>query len=412
MIKKFTILITTAAILPMTAAAGGMTVKLSGGLDNQYGIIKQSKKFRYQGADKLRSNALVNNGKLKIEADGQAECGTKYGGMLEFNANTSQSKTGSSDVLKKSMVYAEAGFGRLEAGTYDGAAGKFRENTFEGMDVGTGGALGGDAVFWINSKTNSGADLDSVFILSPDLVVAHDASGSANKVIYYTPKWNGLQAGLTYVPDAAVKGTINSAMSKPGNTFSTTEIEADGSAKDPNAKPGYKNVLDLSVKYDVKFNDVAVSTFVSGEIGQSKKYVVGGQSNSRKPLRAWDVGSSVTYKDFTIGASYGDWGTSGMYKSISKAFKRRSSFYTVGAGYKYNDLAASVTYFNAKAAGGIAGSVASATYDKASMLSFGVEYKLMPGFKPYAEVTNFKLAEHGQPVNKGNLMLVGTKFSF
>jgi len=414
MIKKLTIFITTAAMLPVMAFADGeasskLTAKIGGSLDSQYGVVSQSKAFRYQGANKLKNNSLVNSGKVKIEIDAKAESGLKYGGMMEFNTNTSQSKTGSSNILNKAMIYAEDVFGRLEAGSYDGATGKFRENTFDKIDVATGGAWGGDSVFWINGKTASGKDLDAIFLLSPDLVVAHDASGSANKITYFTPKWNGMQLGLTYVPDSAVKGTVNNAMSQSGNTFNET-IE-NGAVKDPKFKPGYRNVLDLGLKYDVKFNDVAVSSFISGEIGQSKKYH-DTSLHARKPLRAWEIGSSVNYKDLTLGASYGDWGTSGVYKDTTKGNKRRSSFYTLGVGYSICDLSAAVTYFNSKAATGLHGGIKQGKYDKASMLSFALQYKLMPGFVPYAEVTHFKLAEHNQVVNKGNILLVGTKLSF
>ncbi len=385
------------------------TVKLGGSLDTQYGVVKQGSQFKENKEGQLlRNRGLVNNGKIKLEIDYATESDFKYGGMVEFNANTSKSKSGSQTILNKSMMYVEYNIGRFEAGTHDGAAGKFREQVFAPLDVATGGAWGGDSLFWMNKYTKTGKENGSVYILSPDLVVAHDASGSANKISYYSPKYNGIQVGLTYVPDAAVKGTVNEAMKKPDSVFSA----APSNTLNYDEKPGYKNVFDLSIKYEIDIRDVKIASFVTGEMGKSKKYDHNGTINARRPLRAWDAGSVFSYKGFSLGGSYGSWRHSGVYKSFDKSVKQHSSFYTLGAGYSCGDLSTSITYFSSRAAAGIAGGTKQYGYDKAKLLSLGVEYKLMPGFKPYAEVTSFNLGENNQRPNRGVVALFGTKLSF
>lgn len=406
--KKFTLFLLS--VLPLSSTAFSAPVfKLSGSLEAQYGVVKRGSQFKENKEGQLlRSRGLVNNGKMKLEMDYVTESDLKYGGMMEFNANTSKSKSGNQNILNKSMMYAESNIGRFEAGTHDGAAGKFRESVFSPLDVATGGAWGGDSLFWINKHTITGKENESVFVLSPDLVVPHDASGSANKVSYYSPKYNGIQIGLTYVPDAAVKGTVTEVMKKPGNVFSP----APSNTLNYDEKPGYKDVFDASIKYELDVKDVKMASFVTGEMGKSKKYNNNGTLNARRPLRAWDAGSVVSYRGFSLGGSYGNWRHSGVFKSIDKSMKQHSSFYTLGAGYSCGDLSTAITYFSSRAAAGIAGGTKQYSYDKAKLLSVAVEYKLMPGFKPYAEVTSFNLGEHNQRPNKGVVALFGTKLSF
>lgn len=412
MVKNIAIILAAAA-LPMTAVAE-MTVKINGSLDNQYGTVRQSKAFRYKTDKKLNNNAFVNNGKIQVKADAESESGLKYGGMMELNANTSASKTGNSNILNKAMVYAESGFGRLEAGTADGVGGAFKDGAFDALSAGTGG-IEGDAVLWLNGTTASlpnasAQDTDAIFILSPDLAVSHDASGSANKINYFTPKWNGLQLGLSYVPDSATKGTITTANKQAPDVFDDSTEALDG--KDPKYKPGYKNILDMGLKYDANCRDVAIASYASVQFGQSKKYKDSTGVHARRPLHAWEIGSAATYRNFTLGASYGDWGLSGIYKSITNNYKRRSSFYTVGAGYSWNDLSASLTYLNSRAAAGRHGGISQNRYDQAQLLSFGVDYKLLPGVKTYVEATHFKLSQQAISFNKGNVVLTGVKLSF
>jgi predicted porin len=247
--------------------------------------------------------------------------------------------------------------------------------------------------------------------LTPDLVVAHDAIGSSNKISYISPRWNGFQFGLTYLPDAMAKGTVTGIMKYPSKTYSNTEIALNDN--DPSFKPGFRNVYDLAISYETKINQIDLSSFINGEIGTSKNFEdSSGKLYTRKPLRAWEGGASLTFQNFTVGASYGNWGVSGIYKGTSHNYKRHSSFYTLGAGYSMGDLSTAITYFNSRAAGGVTGITQQDKDDKVKLLSFAVQYKLMPGFMPYAEVTNFNLSQHSQVTNKGYISLIGAKISF
>lgn len=406
--------ILSTVMLPSSQAATNFSgknavgISLKGSLNTQYGAVNQSSAFKYQNGNKLRNRALVNDGKVKIEANYKTSENLKYGAMLQINANTSNSDGGNSYILNKTLLFVEGPWGRAESGSYSGPSSSLKDSALGPLSTATGGAYGGDAPLWINSKTASGYNLDIIYILSPDLPVTHDASGSANKITYYTPKWNGLQLGISYIPESSTKGTITKAMSIAKDTF----VDADGSGNDPRYyAPGYKNIFDLSLKHDFKANDISIASFISGQFGESKKYK-DNSLHSRRPLAAFDLGTVVTYKDFSFGASYGDWGLSGVYKSLPKQYKRKSFYYTLGAAYNYQDFTASLTYLNAKAATGKHGGFKQYSYDKTSVTSLGMQYKVLDGLATYAEYTHLNLAEHNQPKNKANVFLVGTKLSF
>jgi hypothetical protein len=60
------------------------------------------------------------------------------------------------------------------------------------------------------------------------------------------------------------------------------------------------------------------------------------------------------------------------------------------------------------------GSAAGAPKAQFTNLSFGVDYRVAPGFMPYAEVSAFKLDTKtpGALKNSGNIILAGTKLYF
>jgi predicted porin len=135
------------------------------------------------------------------------------------------------------------------------------------------------------------------------------------------------------------------------------------------------------------------------------------------------VGLNLGYKGFKIAGSYADLGKSGVAKTLTSG-NRKTKFWDAAVSYKYNALGVSVSYFESKR-GGFAKApsttVANAKANKYTAWSFGVDYKLAPGFMPYAEYTAFKTNDVNRsnvdPSDnsidaKGHVFLAGTKLEF
>ena len=129
--------------------------------------------------------------------------------------------------------------------------------------------------------------------------------------------------------------------------------------------------------------------------GESGKAEVPGHED----LNAYAIGTNLTYDDFNVGASYGDWGTS---LSHSSSTLKDARYVSLGAAYTQGAWATSITYLQSQYHS-----------DKAKITSLGVDYALAPGLTPYAEVT-FADLERALPASTNNAtaLIIGTALNF
>ena len=396
----------------------GPTVTLGGSLDTQFGYQSQKHDFNWAdtGATKQRSKyGLVNDTKVHVKADGH-KGGLKYGGKIVLNTDTSNSKVGESSVAHQTMMYVETSFGRLEGGSYTGA--------YDALHVGatrlgsaTGG-INGDWSYWVDTNVNNSAT-GAKQIVRPGLASEFDRSyvQNASKLTYFTPTFAGFKAGLTWTPDTDQHGTVNNlvGVSKDymsGSTLTSTQVA------------GYKNVFQGGFNYAHKFDKVTFKFSALGEAGKAKKILNGATTYTRHDLRAWELGASAHYMGFGLGGAYGDWGKSGIAKDrnvagtvTSYTGAKAGKYWNVAANYEHAHYSASLGYMASKTGGfGLAGTAFSTAKAKADMFSFGVDYKLAPGFMPYAEVTHFSIKDRTVTTsagkNSGTVFLAGSKLHF
>jgi len=441
------LLLTTALVAlvsPAFAAEKGPTVTLGGSLTTQLGYRQQKGDYRYDNLNSTSGNMLskggiVNDTKINVKVDGQAH-GFKYGGLVSLNADTSANKYGNSNIGYQTMVYGEAKFGRLQAGSYTGAV--------DALSVGAAniakatGGINGDAKYWWNQNIGQAtltndqlADMfnvpaasftdtttftqtvNSTFYVVPSLISNMGTGNTANasKVTYYTPKFSGFKAGLSYIPDTDQHGTIANLTS---TTKKISSINVANGKFTLDNIYSYRDVFSGGVMFDHKMNDVTFKASLLGETGRAKDTSVTSTNaagattalgtEKRHDLRAWEVGASMGFKGFAVAASWGDLGKSGATKDAAgKA--ARSHYWTVGAAYDYSHFGASVTYMESRR-----GNADTSSKSSFKNLSVGMEYRVAPGFMPYAEVSAFKLDSKvaGSTKNNGNIFLAGTKLHF
>lgn len=432
--KKF--LLTTmlvAAVSPAFAHDKGATVTLGGSVDTQYGHRQQKNEYKTDAKNALVKNGIVNDTKLHVKVDGQAH-GLKYGGLVVLNADTSANKYGSSKIGYQTMVYGETKFGRLEAGTYTGAVESLGVSAAK-IARATGG-IAGDSRFWFNQNVNvqgfgtptalTTTDLLNTnviqsFYLNPTLISNKDTGTYSNgsKVTYYTPKFYNLKAGVSFIPDTEQFGTISNL------TGLNKKVGSNGSAPDTVVQTeAFRNVVSGGLHFDHKMNEAHVKASLLGEYGTAKSLAVTGLTPfgqtspkvgfARHNLKAWEAGLSVGVRGFTVAGSYGDLGKSGNFKAdknlTNNVNNSRTTYWTAGAAYAHHHMGVSVTYMESKKGG-----VQKAGFKpKYTNLSFGVDYKVAPGFMPYAEVSSFKLDAKTKTSakNSGNVFLAGAKLQF
>lgn len=429
-------------------ADNGVEVQIGGTLEVQYGNVEQKKDLKdpngINGGIPDRDNlnkmllaskftdkvdrGFANNTKLKFKAKKKdIGCNLEYGGLVELNADVSQSATFNRNVANKTMIYLQGEIGRAELGSYDGAGDTLKISAIN-IAKATGG-IDGDYSNWVPFKAVSkkyNYAMNPLFLTDAYLPYSTDHAKKSNKATYYTPNLNGLTFGVSYVPDVDIKGT----------SAETIQYRTGG----------YKDVIDTGIKYQTKLNnDFELAGSAIAEFGKAKNITFSDQSKfnpaltkdsilKRKNLRAWEVGGQLGYKGFILAGSYGDWGKSGkVVKAVNGANnelpladmkKNDTKYWTLGTSYSYDKFGASLTYMNGKRGLGSIASLydylaatvldSNATYQKSESISVGVEYQALPGLLPYAEFTNFRYKTKLPDIkaNKGNVVLTGVKISF
>lgn len=408
----------------------GISVKVGGDVDIQYGFIDQKEFFRHPASNEnlpqidvtkpasatqfqfgekfTNQNAMTSNGKLKFTAD-KNEANNKYGVEIEARANTSPSSSGNSNFASKVYVFVENTAGRIEAGANDGAS--------EAMSVSAAsvakatGGIDGDYTSWLPYgaiSLDKQHVLNDTFLVYPTLPYASEHAKKANKLTYYTPTINGFKAGMSFVRDVTVQGTTYEALSFKGT--------------------GYRNVIEGGISYENKLEKVRMNLSATGQVGEARDAYIESihRTQELKRLGAWQVGTKVSFEGLNLAGSYGNWGKSGTEKNpLAGTPNKKAQFWTAGLSYNHKDKGGvSLTYMNSEKIGAFAlGSIDyiksnqtlfDAAKQKFHALSFGAEYKVMPGLMPYAEVTtfNYKTPLTDVAGNKGTVVLGGVKLNF
>ena len=380
-----------------SALAEGPTVKVGGYADFQVGSGDQASVYT-QVDDGTYSRDLHTrtDTELHINVDGKTDSGLGYGAYIELEAdvNADDNTAAANNKAERTYIYVESGFGRVEAGATGDAGDALR------VDAGTiaraTGGIAGDFYHYVNLRGDAEAANTNYYIL-PGLPTASgllgnagdgdiSARATANKLSYYSPRIQGLQAGLSYTPDQDERGT---AAGFSGGHDTSLE-----------------NVLNVGLNYQTQLNDVTIEAAVTGETGDKENTAAAIATTDG--LEAYALGLSAGYQGFTLAGSYGSVDEFGNTITDNTS----ASYWTLGGAYEFGPFATSLTYLASEVEN------EDGTNDaEFSNLSVGVDYQLAPGLVPYAEVSFFdtdnNIADTSTTSdNDGTVFLVGTQLSF
>lgn len=366
------------------AEAAGLNVKLGGSYvfeaawKNQDDIDTPSSGH---AATRSRDLVFANDTRVNVSAEGTADNGLKYGAVIELLADTSGPNDGLGGDAERTYLFVEGGFGRIEAGSNYGADQALKVN---GASVATGsGGIDGN---WRRYVNLTGADSSTTvaFVTTPNLPTIENGQNSvsgvlqnANKVSYFTPRFSGFQAGVSYTPDQGDRGTAASLSSELGAQ--------------------YEGVISGGVNYTGQFDQVGVKVAAVGESGDR-------ESGSAEDLSAYEIGAQVSSRGFSVAGSWADWNSSGQSSSATEA-----SYWSAGVGYETGPLGLSLTYLSSEVDG-----ASTADFELTNYV-VGVDYKLAPGLTPYLEVAFFDaddVANGSTNDNSGTVAILGTAVNF
>jgi outer membrane protein OmpU len=399
------ILLTTTALVGFVASsamADGPTITLGGGVDFQAGFSKQKRDYKIDDVTEA-STKFATNSDISVKAEGTTDYGLKYGGVIKLAGDNVHSRTDASDnqlgdqlYVKQAFVFVESNFGRMEAGSQESVT--FQTEVGPGtFGRGTGGVTG-DWDYYVDSNTAiySTAGVNDAKVAANYATRAHLAFDSketrhANKVNYFTPVMSGFQGAVGFTPQTNQMGTakgFNNIHTNPGDVA--------------------RNLVNVALSYHNKFDQIGVAANAGGAFGKAVEPRNPTDVQKRNDLRAYNLGLALSYAGFTLGGNYSNSGKSLTLKTEDGEGRRKNNFYTLGLDYENGPFGAMVAWMAGKS-----------NDNKSGVISVAADYNLAPGFTPYIEGNFFKLtpkqnadATKTAIIQKGNVVIIGTKFNF
>jgi outer membrane protein OmpU len=328
---------------------------------------------------------------IVVRADGKADNGLLYGAKVELqNGSTASVST------DEASVYLSGTWGRIELGDFDGAADTLAIYApLVGIEQ-----IDGDAYDFLDVTTSApvGATAGTRFGIQPffGLVKAPD-SGDATKVMYLTPRFAGIQAGVSYA-------TQNGS-------------EAQNVVALKTQSPGYKDFWEFGANYTGTFAGFSVAvgataSTASGEDRQGPPFTTPAAATELEDFFAWQAGAQIGYAGFKVGGGYIDGDDFGARVNTTAG---DATAWHVGASYTAGPFAVGVTYADAE--GAKPGFTTYASDYKT--YGGGVAYTLAPGFVVQAdlmyvdeEVQNITRAVPVTESTEGYVAVLSTRLNF
>jgi hypothetical protein len=353
------------------------------------------------------------NAQAYIKAANKTASGTKYGAQVAVATTTATQIQQGQTSFNRTFLYTESDIGRFEAGSNDSVASTMRTGA-DSIARATGG-IDGDWANYVALNTYvpttylpaNTAVVSSNFITAPvtALTLAGYNGGAVElprNITYYTPEYNGFQAGLSYTPDN----------SNYGNNIVNVNSTASGYSPAV-ANTTAKNIFSGGLSWKGEFSHKqALKVSAVGET--SSTTVTPAQQTAGTSFydnQSAIFGAEYTYDDFSVAASYGNQGKSGLQKNTTGVEVKGGSFWTVGAAYVQDQIGGSVTYMSSEL-----------NTNAFNLVSLGLDYQVAPGLLPYFEVSYFtmkqklSIASNNNAAsaykNNGTAFILGTKLSF
>ena len=279
-------------------------------------------------ADNDDANAGVNeNTGVDVQSDSEfyftgrttLDNGIKVGVRMELEGNTDER-----DQIDESWMYVEGSFGRINLGGEDNAAMAMH---FQAFDIGIGNF---DAqAKWVQDPTErrgqQGLERGTRFNTmwgrtAPTLDDSH-----AEKITYYTPRMEGFQFGVSWIPN----------------------FEEDASGSIASVSSGYHDGIAVGANFVRKFDKVRVALsagYITAEYPPSTDV----PTNNPGSPSTWSVGASISAGPMRFAGSYGEASNTRHDAGTTMGTSTDGEAHSLGAYYRFGKNMVGVTYWHSE----------------------------------------------------------------
>lgn len=385
----------SASMSAMTVNASDLDVKLQGRIEFTAGHFapKGKEDYKYMSSNKKKTSF---NSSTSIGAiiENQMDNGVVYGAKIGISATAKPSRK------NPSFLYIVSDYGKLELGSNQSAMGQMKITGYSNA-----AAIGGGWDMWPRLNPDNSPEIPYLTGTGNYLdgkSRKKDHTEYPRKVTYFTPKFSGLQLGVSFVPD-----TSNLGFGDMNEHNVTTK------AKIPGYSFAIKNAFAAGVTYERDLaTDVKLRTSVTGEKGKVVAYDANDVRVTDKKFRNlsnYNVGAELKVKNTSLAGSYGNHRKSFTSDQVD-TLSNKTDLYTIGARQNFGDAAVSFTFLKS-----------SHRRNELSAGSLGAEYKMAPGLLPYVQWTKYitkahyktqATGEEKREKRRGQVVVVGAKLQF
>lgn len=305
---------------------------------------------------------------IHISVVNTADNGMQYGGKVELLTSTSD--TSNSDEVG---LFMQGDWGRVELGDDDGASDQL---SVMAPVVGIG-QLNGRYLDYVPFSSRPAGNVKDT---GGGMIKPLDTDDST-KITYYTPKYMGWQAGVSYAPEAS-----------SGNSGEEVQLfDNVGNQRD---------FFEYGLRYSDKLGDFRVTTGFAGGFASAK------DGSGREDVTTWGLGARVYYKSFGLGGGYVDNGDSNNAVGLTDDNETAWNF---GATYRDGPWGFAVNYLTEDY--GLQGgrTTEGGTYDA---VVFGTSYRIVRGLTTGADLAFYDRDKVTGTNDSGYVFVLETKASF
>ena len=346
-----------------SAAQASDPVKLQlGGYSENY-MVGASQDGDYKDANAVNNFDFQSDSEVWFIGKTTLDNGMTIGVQVELEAGSNASSQ--TDTIDESYIYLEGKYGKVILGSEDDVVYLSHVGAPDASYIG-GGVTDG-SINNIMPKGSGVSALDTIEALT----------GDANKISYFTPKFYGLQAGVSYVPSNDRQGDDGVAASETIGKIANT----------------FDDAWAFTVNYSTDLSGVGVKA-TAGYITMDANGINAEKSTSIQNVRG---GLALSYQGFTLGGSVSRLiaanGASGLGSSststVNNIAAKDGFAWDAGLQYAEGPYAVSFGYEHSKVAGDRTGS------DTYADWRLGAKYAMGPGVDLFAFLA-YVNAENGE----------------
>jgi hypothetical protein len=441
-----TAIVGASLLMAAPAAAQGPDLSISG-------HVKFEMWFDDQDEDLARVEHFeIDDAEIRFIARARADNGLRYDLKIELDVDTS-----SGDVeTDEARIQLSGGWGTMRLGDDDGVE-EVMTYAGENLMIGQSGFDGG---------LESGFDFLGAFPRGPDLI---GDTEDATKISYFTPRFLGFQAGVSFTPDSGHD------LSEGRSRIKSFDLRAPSSSFFRPAPFGVdtENNVAAGVNFVRNFGGLnlavsAIGLWADAETRQVRSVLDADDVLDPDPFEiedvfSWQAGGTIGWRGIALGGGYGESGDSLSFGDLAKRLNEATDggttppeppdlasvdpdyhFWSAAARYRSGPFAAHLGYFRSESQGWEwrrveVGDSGDTDQDDVNFFSFeteidiytlGAEYVLAPGLKFYAEYDRIKIDQKFEGVafdndseaeftlspekddNEGNVFMLGAQVSF